>query len=77
MAYEIKRFDKGYYVVLGFCSLPKIVTELERNLKVDDQILKYITVKIDENVDAKDLLGKEQRKEDIMEESHIEKVEEK
>jgi len=77
LAYEIKKFDKGYYVVLDFCGLPKIVTELERNLKLDDRILKYLTVKIDEDVDPEDLLNKEQKKEDKMEERHSESVEEK
>jgi len=77
LAYEVKRFDKGYYVVLDFCALPKIVTELERNLKLDDRILKYITVKIDENVNPKDLVIEEKETEDTIEESHNEDVEEK
>ena len=77
LAYEVKRFDKGYYVVLDFCALPKMVTELERNLKLDDRILKYITVKIDENVNLKDLVSKEKEIEDTMEESHNEHAEEK
>lgn len=77
LAYEVKRFDKGYYLVLDFCALPKMVTELERNLKLDDRILKYITVKIDENVDPKDLVSKEKEIEDTMEKSHNEHVEEK
>ena len=77
LAYEVKRFDKGHYVVLDFCALPKMVTELERNLKLDDRILKYITVKIDENVDPKDLVSKEKEIEDTIEESHNEHVEEK
>jgi small subunit ribosomal protein S6 len=77
LAYEVKRFDKGYYVVLDFCALPKMVTELERNLKLDDRILTYITVKIDENVDPKDLVSKEKEIEDTMEKSHNEHVEEK
>ena len=77
LAYELKRFDRGHYVVLDFCALPKIVMELERNLKLDDRILKYITVKIDENVNPKDLISEEKEKEDTIEESHNEDVEEK
>jgi len=77
LAYEVKQFDKGYYLVLDFCALPKMVTELERNLKLDDRILKYITVKIDENIDPKDLVSKEKEIEHTMEKSHNEKVEEK
>ena len=77
LAYELKQFDKGYYVVLDFCALPKMVRELERNLKLDERILKYITVKIDENIDPKDLVSKEKETEDTMEKSHNEHVEEK
>jgi len=64
LAYEVKRFDKGHYVVLDFCGLPGMVKEFERNLKLDDRILKYLTVKIDEEVDPEDLIVKEQEKED-------------
>ena len=53
------------------------MTELERNLKLDDRILKYITVKIDENVNPKDLVIEEKETEDTIEESHNEDVEEK
>ena len=78
LAYEVKRFDKGHYVVLDFCGLPEIVKELERNLKLDDRVLKYLTVKIDEDVDPEDLVGKEQEKEDKKEdkkqENHNESI---
>ncbi len=72
LAYEVKRFDKGYYVVLDFCGLPEAVRELERSLKLDDRILKYITVKIGEDVDPENLVGKGQEKEDKREETHKE-----
>ncbi len=73
LAYEVKRFDKGYYVVLDFCALPKLVTDLERNLKLDDRVLKYLTVKIDENVDPEGLVRQEKEIENIAKESHNEK----
>ncbi|NOQ95750.1 MAG: 30S ribosomal protein S6 [Desulfobacterales bacterium] len=80
MAYEVKRFDKGHYVLLDFCGLPEMVTELERNLKLDDRILKYSTVKIDEDVDPAELIGEEEKTEDSkenqVEEKQIESVEE-
>jgi len=63
LAYEVKHFDKGYYVVLDFCALPGTVKELERNLKLDDRVLKYLTVKIDEEVDPEDLKAVEHEKE--------------
>ena len=67
MAYEVKRFDKGHYVLFDFCGLPEMVTELERNLKLDDRILKHSTVKIDENVDPAELIVEEQKTEDTKE----------
>ncbi len=76
LAYEVKRFDKGHYIVLDFCGLPEIVKELERNLKLDDRIIKYLTVKIDEDVDPEGLTGKEQEKEDKIEKSTNESIEE-
>jgi small subunit ribosomal protein S6 len=75
LAYEVKRFDKGYYVVLNFCGVPGIVRELERNLKLDDRVLKYQTVKISEDVDPEDLVGKGQAKEEKAEEDQKESVE--
>ena len=78
LAYEVKRFDKGYYVMLDFCGLPDTVRELERNLKLDDRILKYLTVKIDEDVKPDELIdkevkNKEEKAEEIQDQSNEEK----
>lgn len=64
LAYEVKRFDKGYYIILGFFGLPDTVRELERNLKLDDRILKYLTVKVDEDVNPDELADKEVKNEE-------------
>ena len=76
LAYEVKRFDKGHYVLFDFCGLPGLVKELERNLKLDDRVLKYLTVKTEEDVDVNNLLANEDKKEDEPEEAHGESVEE-
>jgi small subunit ribosomal protein S6 len=44
---------------LDFCGLLETVAELERNLRLDDRILKSLTVKIDEDVDPESLVEKE------------------
>jgi small subunit ribosomal protein S6 len=64
LAYEVKRFDRGHYVLLDFCGFPDAVTELERNLKLDDRIIKYLTVKIEEDVEPTDIAVKTKGKED-------------
>lgn len=46
LAYRVGKYFKGYYVLMDFAGEAKIVKELERNLKIDDRILKYLTVKI-------------------------------
>jgi ribosomal protein S6 len=45
--------------MLSFFGLPDTVKELERNLKLDDRILKYLTVKVDEDVNPDELADKE------------------
>jgi small subunit ribosomal protein S6 len=75
LAYEVKKFDRGYYVVLNFCGLPGVVQELERNLDLDDRVLKYLTVKMGEDVDPEDLISKRQEREDKTEESPKESTE--
>jgi small subunit ribosomal protein S6 len=76
LAYEVKQCDKGYYVVCDFCGDPKTVNELERNLKLDDRVLQYITVKIDEDVDPQELMSGEQHQEKVAEGSHDQAIEE-
>lgn len=60
MAYGIKKFVYGYYVLVDFCSDPGVVTELERILKLDDRVLKYQTVKLADKVDPEELIRKEE-----------------
>ncbi|MBN1843195.1 MAG: 30S ribosomal protein S6 [Deltaproteobacteria bacterium] len=51
LAYEIKKETRGYYVLTEFCGGGSLVKELERNLRLDDRALKYMTVCIDKEVD--------------------------
>ena len=45
LAYEIKKNKEGYYVVFHFEAKPELIAELERNYRIDDDVLKFITVK--------------------------------
>jgi small subunit ribosomal protein S6 len=51
LAYEIKKQGRGFYILIEFASLSDLVVELERNFKIDDKILKFMTVKKDDQVD--------------------------
>jgi small subunit ribosomal protein S6 len=44
LAYEIRNFQKGHYLALHFLSDGKVVPELERAARLDDSILRFLTV---------------------------------
>ncbi len=68
LAYELKKLDKGSYVLANFCGDPGLTAELERDLKLDDRILKFQTIKLADEVDPHELLQKEKeaRKETVV-----------
>jgi len=45
LAYEIKKQRDGYYFLIDFVGDGAIVNEIERNYKIDDRVLKFMTVK--------------------------------
>jgi small subunit ribosomal protein S6 len=47
-AYLVKKFQTGYYLLLYFSSPPGAVTEMERTLKLNEDVLRFLTVKLDE-----------------------------
>jgi small subunit ribosomal protein S6 len=48
LAYRIKKNRKGHYVLLNINAPSKAVIELERQLKINEDVLRYITVKVDQ-----------------------------
>lgn len=48
LAYEIGKNKEGYYVVFEFEAKPELITELERNYRITDEIIKFIVVRKDE-----------------------------
>lgn len=55
LTYEIRKHNKGFYLLIDFAGQGAVVAELERNLKIDDKILKFMTVKKDDHVLLEDL----------------------
>jgi small subunit ribosomal protein S6 len=50
LAYRVKKYNEGNYVLLHFSAEPDAVKEIERRLRVSDMVLKFITVRIDEKM---------------------------
>jgi small subunit ribosomal protein S6 len=44
LAYEINKQKDGFYVFIDYAGDGSIVAEMERNFKIDDRILKFMTV---------------------------------
>jgi small subunit ribosomal protein S6 len=50
LAYKIKRFREGYYVVLSIEGDGSAIAEMERRFRVTDYIIRFISVRIDEDL---------------------------
>jgi small subunit ribosomal protein S6 len=51
LAYLIKKESQGHYVYVDFAGIPASVAEIERIFRIDDRILKYLTVKLSDSCD--------------------------
>jgi small subunit ribosomal protein S6 len=51
LAYEIRKFQKGHYLALMYLDTGKAVSELERSLRLDESILRFLTVRKEDQVE--------------------------
>jgi small subunit ribosomal protein S6 len=70
LAYLIRKQARGFYLLFDYAGVSAVVNELERNLKIDDRILKFMTILKADTVDPVALeqeiagaSGKEEKKE--------------
>ena len=47
LAYDVKKFSEGFYAVFYFEDNSDLIAELERNYRITDEIIKFMTVKKD------------------------------
>jgi small subunit ribosomal protein S6 len=50
LAYEIKKFQKGHYFQVNFLGSGKEIGEIERLMRIDSDVLRYLSVLADEEV---------------------------
>src|ERR1700722_10692438 len=48
LAYTVKKFNDGFYVLLVVDAPASLISEIERRLRVSEQVIKFITVRMDE-----------------------------
>ncbi len=51
LAYVVKKQSKGYYVLFEYGSGPEAIAEMERNFKIDESVIRYLTVKLEDEFD--------------------------
>jgi len=44
LAYEINKFRDGYYVLVNFEAAPDVVAELDRIMKISDEVIRHLIV---------------------------------
>ena len=49
LAYPVQKNDRGYYTVLFYKGEGTVINELERNLKINEDVIKFLTVKYVKN----------------------------
>lgn len=49
LAYPIKKKTEGYYILFEIEGSGQEIAELERRMRVNDMIIRYITVRVDED----------------------------
>lgn len=72
LAYEIKKKIRGHYVRLDYCGTGTLVNEIERFSRIDDRVLKYMTVLLEKGADIdriKEEIAKAEQVADLAEES--------
>jgi small subunit ribosomal protein S6 len=63
MAYRVQRLREGFYVYMVLKSTHgEVVKELERRLKVADPVMKYLTVRVDEELKRQEKLKRHREK---------------
>lgn len=64
LAYPIAKHHKGHYVLLSHLAPTEMLIELERNIGIEDRVLRFLTVRISDSVDvpARLKLAEEERK---------------
>ncbi|HMF53961.1 MAG TPA: 30S ribosomal protein S6, partial [Edaphobacter sp.] len=48
LAYTVRKFNDGFYVLLTIAAAGSLIAEIERRLRVSEQVIKFITVRMDE-----------------------------
>lgn len=52
LAYLIKKQQRGHYIYLNYVGPSALVAEVERNLRLEDDLLRFLTVRLEADVEV-------------------------
>ena len=55
LAYEVKKYSKGYYVLLDYAAEKDVTVELERNFKMLENVIRFLSVLTEEEITPEQL----------------------
>ena len=58
LAYKVMKLDTAYYILLHYCGDPETPSKLQREMKLEDGVIKYQTIKLKDEVDPKEIKAK-------------------
>ncbi|MCH2184265.1 30S ribosomal protein S6 [Myxococcota bacterium] len=50
LAYEVRKFQKGHYYILSFLDEGQVIPKLERALRLEESVLRFLSVKVADHV---------------------------
>jgi small subunit ribosomal protein S6 len=52
LAYQIQKNTRGHYVLINYLATSDVVAEIERHLRIDDTLLRFLTIRLCEDADV-------------------------
>lgn len=65
LAYPINKVERGCYVQTLFSAEPQVIAEYERRMRLDEKVLRFLTVKIDGDFPAVEVAEEAEGKEEV------------
>ena len=60
LAYKIERNRKAHYVMLNIDAPGSVVAELERQTRINEDVIRYLTIRVDEHEDGPSAMMRKQ-----------------
>ena len=74
LAYKINKNRKGHYTLIRSDSPPSASQEMERLMKINEDVMRVMTVKVDEHEDGPSIMLKSRNKSDDTSNESLEKI---